>query len=88
MEVNQNTQEKQTAHTNKVVDSQNVETKWKELFGVFNDSFKNIFFPNPMQKTNRNTYDLKQVHWVFKDGEYCFNTDHWISEHMLKCVRR
>ncbi len=88
MKVNQNPEEKQTVHTNKVVDSQNVETKKKESFGVFSYSFKNISSLNPMQKTNRNTHGLKQVHWVFKDGDHCFNTDCWISEDMLKCVRR
>ena len=60
-----------------------LETKKKESFGVFRWPFKNIPSLNPMQKTNRNTHDLKQVHWVLKDGDHCFNTDRWLSEHMM-----
>ncbi len=55
------------------------------MFSLFS-SLVRIFLPQ--QKTNRNTHGLKQVHWVLKDGDHCFNTDCWISEHMLKCVRR
>ena len=52
-----------TVYTNKIFDIQNVETKKKELFGVLGNLSRITSSLNPMQKTNRNTHDLKQVYW-------------------------
>ncbi len=63
MKVNQNPKEKQKVYTNKVINSQNLEMKKKESFGVLRWPLKNLIsFLNPKQKANRNTDNLKHGH--------------------------